>query len=85
VEECGRRAELDGVAAESGVVEDVWLTSSLPQRKKAGGFGLLWGGLRSGDSWSCGLRTTSLKKEGDARVTQWPAAWGGDNVGSSSA
>jgi hypothetical protein len=49
-----------------------------PRRwKKAGGFGLLWGGLRSGDNWSCGLRTTSIKEEGGARVTWWPTAWGG--------
>jgi hypothetical protein len=70
VEEGGTRAELDDVATGSGVAEDVRSTSILPLRKKAGGFDLLWGGLRSGDSWSCGLRTASLKEEGGARVTR---------------
>jgi hypothetical protein len=74
-------AELSGVAAGSGVVEDVQSTSRLPWWKKAGGFGLLWGGLRSDDSWSCGLRMASLKEGGGVRVTQWPAAWGGGGGG----
>jgi hypothetical protein len=59
------------------VAKDVRSMLSLPRRKKADIFGLLWGGLRSGDSWRCGLRTASLKEEGGARVTRWPVAWGG--------
>jgi hypothetical protein len=40
--------------------------------------------LLFGDTWSCGLRTVSLKEEGGARATRWPAAWGRSNNGFSS-
>jgi hypothetical protein len=43
------------------------------------------GGLLFGDTWSCGLRTVSLKEEGGARMTRWPVAWGRGNNGFSSA
>jgi hypothetical protein len=49
VEECGTCAELSGVAAGSGVAEDVRSMLSLPWQKKAGGFGLLWGDPRNSD------------------------------------
>jgi hypothetical protein len=71
MEECDTCTELGGVAVGSGMAEDVWSTSILLRWKKVSGFGLLWGGLRSGDSWSWGLRTASLKEEGGARATRW--------------
>jgi hypothetical protein len=80
VEECGTRVELGGVAAGSRVAEDVRSMSSLPQWKKVGGFGLLWGSLRSGDSWRCGLRMASAKEEGGLRVTRWLVAWRGETM-----
>jgi hypothetical protein len=43
------------------------------------------GGLLLSDTWSCGLRTVSLKEEGGARMTWWPVAWGRSNNGFSSA
>jgi hypothetical protein len=43
------------------------------------------GGLLFGDTWSCGLRTVSLKEEGGARATRWPVSWGRSNDGFSSA
>jgi hypothetical protein len=39
----------------------------------------LKGGLLFDDTWSCGLRTVSLKEKGGARATRWPVAWGRSN------
>jgi hypothetical protein len=43
------------------------------------------GGLLFSDTWSCGLRTVSLKEEGGARATWWLVTWGRSNDGFSSA